>query len=204
MRGRDISQDSLFSYGSLEERVPQTHRLRPIRTVVDEALKQLARHFARRYAPLGRPSIAPEKLLRALLLMVLYNVRSERRLIEELEYNLLCRWLVGLGMDEPVWDTTTFSKNRERFIDGEVARQFFDKVLEEARQRGLVSDEHFSVDGTLIEAWASRSRIGRSVSKRRIIAVSTPKIPRFHRFPRSRADHFASKAILPKRFSSSC
>jgi transposase len=155
MRGRDISQDSFFSYGSLEERVPQTHPLRPIRTVVDEALKQLSRHFTRLYAPLGRPSIAPEKLLRALLLMVLYSVRSERRLIEELEYNLLYRWFVGLGMDEPVWDATTFSKNRERFIDGEVARRFFDEVLEEARQRDLVSDEHFSVDGTLIEAWAS-------------------------------------------------
>src|SRR3974390_841172 len=107
MRGRDISQDSFFSYGSLEDRIPQTHPLRPIRVVVDAALKRLARHFARLYAPLGRPSIAPEKLLRALLLMVLYSVRSERRLIEELEYNLLYRWFVGFGMDEPVWDATT-------------------------------------------------------------------------------------------------
>ena len=146
MQGRDISQDSFFSYGSLEERIPQAHPLRPIRAVVDEALKRLSRHFARLYAPLGRPSIAPEKLLRALLLMVLYSVRSERRLIEELEYNLQYRWFVGLGMDEPVWDATTFSKNRERFIDGEVARRFFDQVLAEARQRELVSDEHFTVD----------------------------------------------------------
>ena len=155
MRGRDISQDSFFSYGSLEDRIPQTHPLRPIRVVVDDALKRLARHFARLYAPLGRPSIAPEKLLRALLLMVLYSVRSERRLIEELEYNLLYRWFVGMGTDEPVWDATTFSKNRERFIDGEVARRFFDQVLAEAQRRELVSNEHFTVDGTLIEAWAS-------------------------------------------------
>ena len=155
MRGQDSCQDAFFSYGSLEERIPQTHPLRPIRVVVDGALKRLSRHFARLYAPLGRPSIAPEKLLRALLLMVLYSIRSERRLVEELEYNLLYRWFVGLGMDEPVWDATTFSKNRERFIDGEVARRFFAQVLAEARQRDLVSEEHFSVDGTLIEAWAS-------------------------------------------------
>jgi transposase len=155
MRGQDTSQDCFFSYGSLEERIPQAHPLRPIRTVVDEALKRLSRHFACLYASFGRPSIAPEKLLRALLLMVLYSVRSERRLIEELEYNLLYRWFVGLGINEPVWDASSFSKNRERFIDGEVARRFFDQVLAEARQRNLVSDEHFTVDGTLIEAWAS-------------------------------------------------
>jgi transposase len=155
VRGQDLSQDSFFSYGSLEERIPQTHPLRPIRTLVDEALKRLSRHFAGLYARSGRPSIAPEKLLRALLVMVLYSVRSERRLMEELEYNLLYRWFVGLGMDASVWDATSFSKNRERFIDGEVARRFFDEVLAEARQRNLVSEEHFSVDGTLIEAWAS-------------------------------------------------
>lgn len=155
MRGQDTCQDTFFSYGSLEERIPPTHPLRPIRTLVDEALRRLSRHFGRLYAPLGRPSIAPEKLLRALLLMVLYSIRSERRLMEELEYNLLYRWFVGLAMDESVWDATTFSKNRERFIDGEVARRFFDEVLRQARQRDLVSEEHFSVDGTLIEAWAS-------------------------------------------------
>lgn len=155
MRGHDISQDGFFSYGSLEERIPQAHPLRPIRGVADGALRKLSRHFARLYAASGRPSIAPEKLLRALLLMVLYSIRSERRLVEELEYNLLYRWFVGLGIDETVWDATTFSKNRERFIDGEVARRFFDQVLAEARERDLVSEEHFSVDGTLIEAWAS-------------------------------------------------
>lgn len=155
MRGPDISQDGFFSYGSLEERIPQTHPLRPIRILVDGALKHVSRHFTRLYAPLGRPSIAPEKLVRALLLMVLYSIRSERRLIEELEYNLLYRWFVGLGMDEAVWDATTFSKNRERFIDGEVAWRFFGEVLSEARRRALVSEDHFTVDGTLIEAWAS-------------------------------------------------
>lgn len=155
MRGQDISQDGFFSYGSLEERIPQTHPLRPIRALVDGALQRLSRHFTRLYAPLGRPSIAPEKLLRALLLMVLYSIRSERQLMEELEYNLLYRWFVGMGMDDAAWDATTFSKNRERFIDGEVARRFFSQVLAEARQRNLVSDDHFTVDGTLIEAWAS-------------------------------------------------
>jgi transposase len=155
VRGQDISQDSFFSYGSLEERIPANHPLRPMRKLVDEALRRLSRQFSRLYAPLGRPSIAPEKLLRALLIMVLYSVRSERRLMEELDYNLLYRWFVGLGLDEPVWDVTVFTKNRERFIDGEVARRFFAEVLKAARQHDLVSEEHFSVDGTLIEAWAS-------------------------------------------------
>jgi transposase len=155
VRGQDRFQDSFFSYGSLEERVPAKHPLRPIRRLVDETLRRLSTQFAELYAPQGRPSIAPEKLLRALLVMVLYTIRSERRLMEELEYNLLYRWFVGLGMDEPVWDATTFCKNRERFIDGEVARLFFDHVLEQAKERDLVSAEHFSVDGTLIEAWAS-------------------------------------------------
>jgi transposase len=123
--------------------------------VVDVALRRLSPHFAKIYAPLGRPSIAPEKLLRALLLMVLYSIRSERRLMEDLEHNLLYRWFVGLGMDQEVWDATVFSKNRERFIDGEVARRFFDNVLSVAREQDLLSEEHFSVDGTLIEAWAS-------------------------------------------------
>lgn len=155
MRGQDSSQDSFFSYGSLEERIPSNHPLRPIRQLVDRVLRQLSSDFAKLYAPMGRPSIAPEKLLRALLLMVLYTIRSERRLMEELEYNFLYRWFVGLGMDEAVWDATVFTKNRERFIDGEVARRFFDAVVGEARVADLLSDEHFSVDGTLIEAWAS-------------------------------------------------
>ena len=155
MRGQDISQDSMFSYGGLEERIPSTHPLRPIRVMVDEALRGLSGKFGELYEPMGRPSIAPEKLLRALLLMVLYSVRSERRLMEELNYNLLYRWFVGLGIDEAVWDATVFSKNRERFINGEIARKFFDQVMAKARAENLVSDDHFSVDGTLIEAWAS-------------------------------------------------
>jgi transposase len=155
VRGQDTSQDSLFSYGSLETRIRETHPLRPIRKLVDEVLRRLSPHFAGLYAAVGRPSIAPEKQLRALLIMVLYSVRSELRLMEELEHNLLYRWFVGLGMDEPAWHATVFSKNRERFIDGEVARLFFDEVLGLAKQQDLVSEEHFSVDGTLIEAWAS-------------------------------------------------
>ncbi len=118
-------------------------------------MQELSAEFARLYSTVGRPSIAPEKLLRALLLMVLYSIRSERRLMEELEYNFLYRWFVGLGMDEPVWDATVFSKNRERFIDGAVARRFFDVVVAEAQAASLLSEQHFSVDGTLIEAWAS-------------------------------------------------
>ena len=161
MRGEDISQDSLFSYGSLEQRIRLDHPLRPIRVTVDAVFGKLDSHFADLYAPNGRPSIPPEKLLRALLVMVLYSIRSERRLMEELEYNLLYRWFVGLGQDEPVWDATTFSKNRERFIDGEVARLFFDAVLNAARRSNLVSNEHFSVDGTLIEAWASQKSFRR-------------------------------------------
>lgn len=161
MRGQDISQDSLFSYGSLEQRIPASHPLRPIRLTVDTVLRELGPRFDELYSPKGRPSVPPEKLLRALLVMVLYSIRSERRLMEELEYNLLYRWFVGLGQDEPVWDATTFTKNRERFIDGEVARLFFDAVLRTAQQRSLVSSEHFSVDGTLIEAWASQKSFRR-------------------------------------------
>jgi transposase len=123
--------------------------------LVDAALRGLSRHFNSLYSQQGRPSIAPEQLLRALLVMVLYSIRSERRLMEELEYNRLYRWFVGLSQDEPVWDATTFSKNRERFIDGEVARRFFEQVVAAADERSLLSSEHFSVDGTLIEAWAS-------------------------------------------------
>jgi transposase len=161
VRGQDTSQDSLFSYGSLEQRISAGHPLRPIRVTVDNALRKLGSHFADLYAPKGRPSVPPEKLLRALLVMVLYSIRSERRLMEELEYNLLYRWFVGLGQDESVWDATTFSKNRERFIDGQVARLFFDEVLSAAKQSNLVSSEHFSVDGTLIEAWASHKSFRR-------------------------------------------
>lgn len=146
----------MFSYISAEERVPAQHPLRPIRLMADIALEALSRAFDEIYVAFGRPSIAPEKLLRALLLQVLYTIRSERMLMEQLEYNLLFRWFVGLNMDEAVWVPTVFSKNRDRLLEGDIARKFFDQVLAQAAATGLTSDEHFSVDGTLIEAWASQ------------------------------------------------
>jgi len=145
----------MFSYVSLEQRVPQDHPLRPIREMVDEALRELCPRFDGLYADTGRPSIPPERLLRALLIQILYSVRSERMLMEQLEYNLLFRWFVGLGMDDGVWVPTVFTKNRDRLLAGDVARAFFDAVLGQARKRQLLSSEHFTVDGTLIEAWAS-------------------------------------------------
>jgi transposase len=151
----------MFSYLSPEQRVPADHPLRPIREMSDRALKGLARKFNEIYSATGRPSIAPEKLLRALLLQVLYTVRSERLLMEQLEYNLLFRWFVGLNMDEPVWVATVFSKNRDRLLEGDIAERFFDGVLKQAREADLLSDEHFSVDGTLIEAWASQKSFQR-------------------------------------------
>ena len=154
MRGDDRQQAKMFSYLSPEERVPPDHPLRTIREMVDQALARLSPRFEGLYSTTGRPSIPPEKLLRALLLQVLYTVRSERMLMEQLDYNLLFRWFVGLDLDDPVWDPTVFSKNRERLLAGDVAQAFFEEVLVEARQRRLLSDEHFSVDGTLIEAWA--------------------------------------------------
>src|SRR6266576_5586431 len=155
MRGADGQQAGMFSYVSPERRIPANHPLRPIREMTDEVLRQLSRRFARLYAKTGRPSIAPEKLLRALLLQVLYSVRSERLLMEELDYNMLFRWFVGLNMDDRVWDPTTFTKNRERLLRGEIAEQFFEGVLDQARGHELLSDEHFTVDGTLLEAAAS-------------------------------------------------
>ncbi len=155
MRGDDTRQEGLFSYLSPEKRVPADHPLRAIRRMVDEALGALGDLFESLYARTGRPSIAPEKLLRASLLQIFYSVRSERQLMEQLSYNLLFRWFVGLSMDEEVWDHSVFSKNRERLLEGEVTRRFFEAVLGQAEEAGLVSEEHFSVDGTLIEAWAS-------------------------------------------------
>jgi transposase len=155
MRGDDLRTDSLFSYVSCEARVPEDHPLRPIRVIVDVALDALSPEFECLYAPIGRPSIPPEKLLRALLLQAFFSVRSERQLMEQLDYNLLFRWFVGLGVDDPVWDVTVFTKNRERLLKGEVAAAFFHAVLHQPRVEALLSDEHFSVDGTLIEAFAS-------------------------------------------------
>ena len=155
MRGHDEQTGHMFSYLSPEQRVPVDHPLRAIRQMTDRVLATLSPKFTRMYSKIGRPSIAPEKLLRALLLQVLYTVRSERMLMEQLEYNLLFRWFVGLNMDDPVWDPTVFTKNRDRLLAADVAALFFQQVLDEAKARDLVSDEHFTVDGTLLEAWAS-------------------------------------------------
>jgi len=155
MRGDDIHQDSMFSYLSPEARVPKDHPLRPVRRMVNQALRELSRDFQAMYSTEGRPSIPPEKLLRALLLQALYTIRSERLLMEQLDYNLLFRWFVGLSMDDKVWDHSVFSKNRERFLASDLAAAFFRRIHAQAAQAGLLSDEHFTVDGTLIEAWAS-------------------------------------------------
>jgi transposase len=156
MRGQDLQQGGLFSYLSPEARVPATHPLRPLRQSVDTALTALSPKLTKLYATTGRPSIAPEKLLRALLLQVLYSIRSERLLMEQLDYNLLFRWFVGLDLDALVWDVTVFTKNRDRLLEGEIATAFFEQVLAQARAQHLLSDEHFTVDGTLIEAWAGQ------------------------------------------------
>jgi transposase len=156
MRGEDQNQQELFSYGSLEERVPADHPLRPIRQMVEEALTALSPRFDEIYGDNGRPSIAPERLLRALLLQMLYTVRSERMLMEQLQYNLLFRWFVGLGMNDEVWHPTVFTKNRDRLLEGDIAPEFFALVLAQAKRKRLLSSEHFTVDGTLIEAWAGQ------------------------------------------------
>lgn len=155
MRGTGQGSRSLFSYVSLEDRVPQRHPLRRIRAIVDEALAALSPRFEELYSRRGRPSVPPEHLLRALLLQVLYSVRSERQLMERLDFDLLFRWFVGLELDERVWNATTFTKNRDRLLDGEIPGEFFELVLARARRQRLLSRDHFTVDGTLIEAWAS-------------------------------------------------
>jgi transposase len=155
MRGTDQQQNHVFSYISPEQRVRKDHPLRPIRTMVDEILKQLSPQFSKMYAKVGRPSIPPEQLLRAQLLQMLYSVRSERLLMEEMDYNILFRWFVGLNLDDPVWNATVFTKNRDRLLEAEVAKEFLERVVGHAREQGWMSDEHFTVDGTLLEAWAS-------------------------------------------------
>ena len=163
MRGDDNQQDGMFSYISPEKRVPADHPLRPVRKMVDEILREMSPKFAELYSKVGRPSIAPERLLRSLLLQIFYSVRSERMLIEQLEYNLLFRWFVGMEMDEVVWNHAVFSKNRERLLNEEIAEGFFRQVLERAKP--YISDEHFTVDGTLIEAWASQKSFRRKDGK---------------------------------------
>jgi len=189
MRGDDRGPDAMFSYIRPEQRVPADHPLRRVRDMVDAALQELSGEFARLYPKTGRPSIPPEKLLRALLLQLLYSVRSERQLMEQLDYNLLFRWFVGLSMDDPVWDPTVFTKNRERLLQGDIARAFFERVLAQAQRQHLLSTEHFAVDGTLIEAWA-----GLKSFKRKGAPPTPPDDPgnptvNFHGERRSNATH---------------
>jgi transposase len=155
LRGPDEHSSHMFSYLSPEQRVRADHPLRAIRRITDEALKDLSPRFAALYSDTGRPSIPPEQLLRALVLQVLYSVRSERLLMEEIDYSVLFRWFIGLDLDTPIWSPTTFSKNRDRLLQGDIAGAFFDAVAAQARAAGLLSDEHFTVDGTQLEAWAS-------------------------------------------------
>lgn len=157
MRGDGVQQLGVFSYVRAEDRIAKNHPLRAIRVMVDEALASMSHHFDRLYAKTGRPSIAPERLMRASLLQALYSVRSERQLMEQLDYNLLYRWFVGLNPDDPVWDVTVFTKNRERLMAGEVSQRLLEAVLRQAGEHDLLSEEHFTVDGTLIQAWASRN-----------------------------------------------
>lgn len=165
MRGDELDQDGMWSYISPEKRVPADHPLRPLRKMANSALYKMSRTFSRLYSNVGRPSIPPEQLLRALLLQVLYSIRSERMLVEQLEYNLLFRWFVGLSMDSRVWNATTFTKNRDRLLDGDVAREFFERILAQAQEKNLLSNEHFTVDGTLIDAWASQKSFKPKKSK---------------------------------------
>ena len=154
MRGQDNQQSDMFSYLSPEQRVRPDHPLRAIRAMADLALWSMSSRFDEMYSQTGRPSIPPEKLLRAQLLQMLYSIRSERLLMEEIDYSVLFRWFVGMNMDEPVWDVTVFTKNRDRLLDGDVAREFLCEVVRQAQEKKLTSDEHFTVDGTLVEAWA--------------------------------------------------
>jgi transposase len=189
MRGDDPRNDSMFSYVTPEARVRADHPLRPIRRMTDAALERLSSRFDRLYATTGRPSIPPEKLLRALLLQMLYSIRSERLLMEELDYSVLYRWFVGLSLDDPIWDATTFTKNRDRLLDGDVADAFFAEVLAAIKQEGLLSDEHFTVDGTLLEAWASQKSFKPKGTNR--TPPDDPKNPtvNFHGQPRRNDTH---------------
>lgn len=188
MRGADEQSGAMFSYISLEDRVPQDHPLRTIRRITDRALARLSPRFGRLYVNFGRPSIPPEQLLRALLLQALYTIRSERQLMEQLDYNLLFRWFVGLGMDDAVWSPTTFSKNRDRLLDGDVAGAFFEAVLIHADRERLLSDDHFTVDGTLLEAWASQKSF-RPRDPEPPGAAGEPPPENFHGHQRRNATH---------------
>jgi transposase len=166
MRGSDRQQADMYSYLSPEERVRANHPLRAIRGMADAALHKMSERFDTMYAKTGRPSIPPEKLLRAQLIQMLYSIRSERLLMEEIDYSMLFRWFVGMNLDEPVWDVTVFTNNRNRLLEGDVAREFLCEVIAQAQAKGLTSDEHFTVDGTLVEAWASLKSFQRKEQKK--------------------------------------
>jgi transposase len=191
MRGDNSEPEPVFSYISAAQRVPKDHPLRAIRAMVDDVLRRLWSDFEKLYSHTGRPSIPPERLLRALLLQVLYSIRSERMLMEQLDYNLLFRWFVGLSMDDRVWDATVFTKNRDRLLRGQIAVLFFEQVLAEARERGLTSDEHFTVDGTLVEAWASLKSFKRKDGSDGKVPPDDPGNPtvNFHGEKRSNDTH---------------
>jgi len=195
MRGSDQQQTHVFSYISPEQRVRKDHPLRPIRTMVDEILKELSPQFDKMYAKVGRPSILPEQLLRAQLLQMFYSVRSERLLMKEMDYNIPFRWFVGLNLDDPVWDATVFTKNRDRLLEAEVAKEFLERVVAHAREQGWMLDEHFTVDGTLLEAWASL-KTGRT---RRIPRQRIREIPRWIFMGRNARTGHTNRRAIPKR-----
>jgi transposase len=212
MRGEDERSGSLFSYVDLEARVGRGHPLRAIRAIVNEALAALAGEFSALYSPMGRPSIAPEKLLRAMLLQAFYSIRSERQVMERLEFDLLFRWFVGMGVDDAVWDHSVFSKNRDRLLEGDIAAKFMRAILEQPRVKRLLSTDHFSVDGTLIEAWASmksfKPKSGRDEPPaegggRNRKRIFTARSARTTRTPRPRIPRQRSIAKAPARKRSS-
>jgi transposase len=189
MRGADQQQAHMYSYLSPEERVRPDHPLRAIRAMADEALENMSDRFDSMYAKTGRPSIAPEKLLRAQLIQMLYSIRSERLLMEEIDYSVLFRWFVGMNLDEAVWDVTVFTKNRNRLLEADVAREFLCQVVQQAQQQNLTSDEHFTVDGTLIEAWASLKSFQRKDKRNRPPDDPSNPTVNFHGESRSNQTH---------------
>jgi transposase len=204
MRTPDHQQQKMFFYISVEKRIPKDHPLRPVKLMVDEALKALDESFSKMYALGGRPSIAPERLLRALLLQLLYSIRSERALVEHIDFNILFRWFVGLHLDEPVWDHSSFSKNRDRLIESDIALAFLKRVLEKAGEEGLLSKDHFSVDGTLLEAWASMKSFCRKDGAPPEPPCDSGRNPEvdFHGEKRSNATHASRtdpEALLAKK-----
>jgi transposase len=200
MRGANVDQGGLFSYVSMEQRVPPTHPLRRVRTLLDEALGSMSRDFDRVYADGGRESVAPERLVRALVLQVLYSIRSERLLCEQLDYNLLFRWFVGLSMDDRIWDHSTFTKNRDRLIEAGVARKLLRRIGRRARREGLLSSEHFSVDGTLIEAWSAVKSMRRRDGKDDPPPPGRNPHVDFHGQPRTNQTHVAPHEPQAKLF----